>query len=151
MSEPLTIVVDGKPIGKARPRFGKGNVYTTPETEAYETHVGYVARREMRSRQPFKLPLVMRVMAYFEIPASWPEHQRQAALLGVVRHTRKPDFDNIAKVLADALNGIAYEDDKQIVRFEIEKRYGPRAFAAVTVEEITGSYSEAQSQESLAS
>lgn len=144
---PLTIVVEGKPVGKARPRFGRGRVFTPGDTRAFEEHVGYIARREMAGQKPTTMPVVMKVMAHFEVPASWAEHHRQAALLGVIRHTRKPDGDNILKALADALNGIAYADDKQIVRFEVEKRYGPRAFTVVTVNEIEGAYSEAQSQE----
>jgi len=36
---------------------------------------------------------------------------------------KKPDADNIIKIIADALNGLAYKDDCQIVRLEFEKFY----------------------------
>ena len=43
---------------------------------------------------------------------------------GHIRSTKKPDCDNIAKIILDALNGLAYKDDKDIVSCLIEKWYG---------------------------
>ena len=42
---------------------------------------------------------------------------------GEIRPAKKPDIDNVCKVVADALNGVAYNDDRQIVYTEISKRY----------------------------
>ena len=37
--------------------------------------------------------------------------------------TKKPDVDNIIKVVLDGLNKTAYEDDKQVVKVSLEKIY----------------------------
>ena len=38
--------------------------------------------------------------------------------------TKKPDADNIAKVVCDALNGLAYKDDAQVIDLTVHKRFG---------------------------
>ena len=50
-----------------------------------------------------------------------------------IRPTKKPDNDNIAKIILDALNGVAYQDDKQVVSLQVEKYY-TEADEMVTVE-----------------
>lgn len=57
------------------------------------------------------------------IPSSKSKKFKQAAALGVERPTKKPDIDNIFKCVTDALSGIAYKDDKQIVAATVNKRY----------------------------
>lgn len=37
--------------------------------------------------------------------------------------TKKPDIDNIVKVVLDAMNKFAFKDDTQIVKLEVEKLY----------------------------
>ena len=56
-------------------------------------------------------------------------------LLGIIRPTIKPDVDNIAKVILDSLNGLAYKDDKQIVFCIISKWYGENPKVEVILEE----------------
>ena len=38
-------------------------------------------------------------------------------------HTKKPDIDNVAKSVLDALNGLAFDDDSLIHDLQIIKRY----------------------------
>lgn len=64
------------------------------------------------------------VLAVFPVPGSWSKRKRQEALAGLVRPGVKPDFDNVAKLYCDALNGIVWEDDKQIVDGRCIKIYG---------------------------
>jgi len=44
-----------------------------------------------------------------------------------VYHTKKPDIDNLAKAVKDALKGIIYKDDSQIVEAYLSKQYGEPA------------------------
>jgi Holliday junction resolvase RusA-like endonuclease len=154
MTEPVTIVVMGAPVGKGRPRFTRGgHAYTPDKTRSYEQSVALAAKLEMRSRQPIAGPVQMYFRAVFEIPKSWPEKKRMDAILGVIRPTVKPDTDNLIKAVADSLNGIVYRDDSQITEISGSKRYGPQAFVTVTVKPIVGAvtdHSEAQSQEKVA-
>lgn len=138
MTEPVTIVVMGAPVGKGRPRFARGgHAYTPDKTRSYEQSVAKTAKAEMGSRQPIDGPVQMYFRAVFEIPKSWTEKKRMDALLGVIRPTGKPDIDNLIKAM-DALNGIVYRDDSQITEITGSKRYGPQAFVTVTVKPIIG-------------
>lgn len=139
MTEPVTIVVMGAPVGKGRPRFTRGgHAYTPDKTRSYEQAVASAAKTEMGSRQPIDGPVQMYFRAVFEIPKSWSEKKRTDAILGVIRPTGKPDTDNLIKVVADSLNGIVYRDDSQITEISGSKRYGPQAFVTVTVKPIIG-------------
>nr|WP_257263950.1 RusA family crossover junction endodeoxyribonuclease [Endozoicomonas sp. ONNA2] len=64
------------------------------------------------------------VVAVFPIPASRSKKKTGQAQAGLVRPAVKPDFDNVAKLYCDALNGILWEDDKQIVDGRCIKVYG---------------------------
>lgn len=54
-------------------------------------------------------------------------------LQGKILPTKKPDCDNIAKIICDALNGVAYKDDKQIVQLLVSKVYSVEPFVLVTI------------------
>lgn len=126
-SETLLFRVNGIPQGKARPRFTKGGrAYTPAKTRRYEADVE--AALKAAAIQGFvkhgkDTPLEACVTAWFPVPASWPKKKRAAALSGALYPTGKPDADNIAKAVLDAVNGIAFHDDKQIVSLTVRKRY----------------------------
>ena len=54
---------------------------------------------------------------------------------GIIRPTKKPDLDNIAKAVLDSLNGIAYKDDSQIVSMVVSKKYSNRPRVEITLKE----------------
>ena len=62
--------------------------------------------------------------------------KRQQMLDDNIFPTIKPDTDNIAKSILDSLNKIAYLDDKQVVKLEVEKYYSQVPNVAVMIEEI---------------
>ena len=57
------------------------------------------------------------------IPSSKSKKWKQAAAEGVEKPTKKPDVDNLIKIIMDALSGVIYKDDKQIIKMSVEKRY----------------------------
>lgn len=69
-------------------------------------------------------PLVVSVTLEMDVPASWPASKRFAALAGKIRPTGKPDLDNCVKCILDALNGVLWRDDAQVVELSVSKRYG---------------------------
>lgn len=126
----LTFYIAGVPRGKARPRFTKqGRAYTPNFTRDYEreiANIAYDAAVVQNWRKVEKsAPLCVEIVAHFPIAASWSKKQKQAAINGEIRPTVKPDCDNIAKVVLDSLNGIVFDDDRQVVRCAVEKRYAP--------------------------
>jgi Holliday junction resolvase RusA-like endonuclease len=78
-------------------------------------------------------PLFVAVEAVCDVPVSWSKKKRETALSGVSRPTGKPDLDNIAKLYCDALNGIVWKDDSQIVAMQLTKRYGHEPKTIITV------------------
>ena len=75
------------------------------------------------------------IKAYYPIPKSTSKKQHQAMLDGQIRPTKKPDWDNIGKIICDALNGIAYKDDSAIVEAMVEKYYSDEPRVEVLLEE----------------
>ena len=132
------VCIYGEPQGKGRPHFSTvcGHVKTrTPDqTVIYENLVKTEYRNQSGVRFPDDAMLDVRVMAYYTIPKSISKKKRQAMLDHKVRPTKKPDFDNIGKVICDSLNGIAYRDDAQIVDAQVRKFYSdtPRVVVIIT-------------------
>ena len=133
----------GEPQGKGRPRFSTvcGHVKPrTPEkTVLYENLVKTEYRRQTNGiRFPENAMLDVRVIAYYSIPKSVSKKKRQAMLGHQIRPTKKPDADNIQKVICDSLNGLAYRDDAQIVDCQVRKFYSDRPRVVVTILECGG-------------
>lgn len=124
----MRFFVPGTPQGKARARTvtsnGKTHSYTPEKTVRYEADISAAFRTAYPGAKPAKGAMEIKLTAVFPVPVSWPVKKKQAALAGMLKPTVKPDCDNIVKVVADALNGLAWEDDKQIVYATIEKKYG---------------------------
>src|SRR5690606_194541 len=78
-------------------------------------------------------PLRMTMRVDLPIPSSWSKRKQQQALIGELRPCVKPDIDNFVKAALDALNGVVFADDKQVVRVEAEKRYALQPKLVVTV------------------
>lgn len=129
----------GEPKGKGRPRFCRntGHAITPKDTVNYETlvHMEYVAQCE-EFRFPDDAMLDMRIKAYYSIPKSKSKKQRAAMLSGKIRPTKKPDMDNVVKIIADALNQVAYRDDTQIVDCQCRKFYSENPRVEVTIKTV---------------
>jgi len=140
MTQSISIDITGAPVAKGRPRMavvqGRARAFTPAKTRSWENDARQLARIEMGSRKPFARPISCVVIAYFVPPKSWPAWKRAAALNGEIAHTGKPDVDNIVKAVKDALNGVVWTDDAQVVELAAEKRYGERARVWVKVSEI---------------
>lgn len=122
----VRVIVPGKARGKQRHRTlqtRKGvRHYTPSETvnaEAWVRHCYVDQVGKTFFKGAMRLEMVVRV----EPPASWSNKKRAAALSGEIRPTTKPDADNALKLFQDALNGVAWADDVQIVSVAVEKVY----------------------------
>lgn len=128
MKNSLHIRINGEPRGKQRPRFTKqGRAYTPKETRQYEQEIREAALKAAAIQQYTKpgadCPVQVRITSHCAIPKSWGKKKREAAQQGKIRPAVKPDADNIGKQFCDALNEIAYHDDKQVVELLVSKRY----------------------------
>ena len=73
---------------------------------------------------------------FYSIPKSTPKKNIEPMLAGKIRPCKKPDIDNIIKIIFDALNGVAYKDDTQIFEVHAVERYGETARVEVELFEI---------------
>lgn len=133
----LRFSVRGQPVGKARPRFSRTRVYTPANTVYYERQIGEAAKAAMFGFPPVAPDVAfdVEIEAYYAVPASWSKKRRLSALQGVDRPMTKPDLDNLAKAVLDGMNGIVFEDDKQVVGLSVTKHYSdtPRVEVVVRV------------------
>lgn len=130
--------IPGKVQAKQRPRFNGKFAYTPKETIAYENWVRTCYLEKYRGQPILENPLKVKIIAYYEIPKSTSKKRRLEMKDDKVFPTVKPDTDNIAKSILDSLNNIAYLDDKQVVKLEVEKYYSDVASVVVMIEEIGG-------------
>lgn len=128
-----------KAIGKERPRVNTrtGRVYTPTKTSSFEEKVKWAFKGKYNvatelSTKPFKA----KITAIFEPPQSISKKKKEE-LLFKVNYTKKPDADNIAKIILDSLNGLAYKDDSQVSALLVLKDYGTENKIIVELEEIS--------------
>ncbi len=137
----LNFTIPGEPCGQGRPRFttinGHAKAYDPEKSRNYKAYVKLLATDEARKIgwQCSDKPIRMTIVASCSIPKSATKKFRERALAGYERPTKKPDIDNIYKGIADALTGVAYKDDKQVIATEIYKNYNDTANVQVWIYE----------------
>lgn len=140
LTEILRFTVEGKPVGKARPRFTRrGFAYTPEKTVRYEAAVRAACIEAMRAQGVHKrvgVPLAIKCAFFFEPPKSWSKKRRTEAA-DLAPYDQKPDGDNLLKIVKDALNGVAYDDDKRICSETATKQYSGSFLADITLYEVT--------------
>ena len=141
--EDMKFTIPGTPFGKQRPRVvHNGNfseAYTPKETVSYENLVKTSYSDIARGRKfQDDAMLDVRIIAYYPVPKSVSKKKRKEMLEHKIRPTKKPDWDNIGKIICDSLNQIAYRDDAQIVDSQVRKFYSENARVEVIIKEVAG-------------
>lgn len=132
-----SFTVPGEPQGKARPRAvkqgGRMNIYTPQKTKDYERGIAIAYRTQCNGM--FSGAVQVEIHAYYEIPKSASRKRALDMVSDKERPTKKPDGDNIAKAVCDALNGLAYKDDSQVVDLTVRKYYSKFPHVQVFISE----------------
>ena len=145
--EVIQFTVYGEPQGKGRPRFvarynpatkkSFGQAHTPEKTIVYENLIRTEYSLQTKNfRYPDDAMLDMRIMAYYGVPKSVSKKKKALMLEGKIRPTKKPDMDNVLKVVADSLNQVAYKDDTQIVDAQCRKFYSVKPRIEVIIKQI---------------
>jgi Holliday junction resolvase RusA-like endonuclease len=138
MTFQLHFMVEGTPIGKGRPKFARrGNfvsTYTPAKTRNYEDIIKVAATQAM-TEPPIETPLAVFVYIAVPVPMSYSKKRKENCLVGIEKPVKKPDIDNVAKCFLDAMNGIVYKDDSQVVSLHVTKEYGTVGMVEVMVRE----------------
>ena len=131
--------IPGKIQAKQRPRFSRsGVVYTPKETRMYENFVRecYFDYAGQYKWEPYDGQIRAEVEVFIQVPKSDSKAKKQAKLIGEIRPTIKPDCDNLAKSILDSLNGLAYQDDRQIIELSVKKFYAEQSEVKIRLMEV---------------
>lgn len=138
----LTLTILDTPTGKGRPRFGNGRAYTPKKTLTAEARVRQAWHDAGAQRLPDEVPLSARIDCYLTRPSTHYKRTRDLSAAGRragVRPRKKPDVDNAAKLVLDALEGYAYSSDAAIVGLTVAKWWaesGEYERVVITISEL---------------
>ncbi len=135
----ISFIVYGEPIGKARPRVTRyGHAFTPKKSKDYELAIkeqASLAMNILRLSVSDK-PIILEINVFKAITASWTKKTKRMALNGGYPKFRKPDLDNVIKAVKDALNGVVYQDDTQVVKLKSSWRYDVEPRIEVNINEV---------------
>lgn len=129
--------VPGKITGKGRPRVNSytGIVYTPTKTKDYECLLEQYFLLKYPKFKTLEGRIKVEIKAYFSIPKSAKKTDEKQMLENKISPTKKPDIDNIVKVILDSMNKFAFKDDTQITKLEVEKIYAKEEKVVIKIEE----------------
>lgn len=129
----VSFVIPMKPSGKERPRLANGVVYTPAKTKAYENFIKGCYIEQCGDVSFGDRSIRMNITAYVPVLTKFRKTEKIAALNGELKPTAKPDADNILKAILDALNELAYDDDRYIYQISVERIYSDDPRTEVTI------------------
>lgn len=127
----LEIHIPGQPFRQKRHRTGKNGRYDPSAGDKATIQKNLLFYKPVA---PMAGPVIVRIEAYFQTPLSWSGAKQE-------RHEGKyrpktPDTDNIVKILFDAMNGMIWEDDKQVVSSKVDKYYSTKPRTIIRIKEL---------------
>lgn len=127
----------GSIVGKARPRMNTrtGKAYTPTNTKNYEYFLRQWFIRKYHNFKPIDGRVKVSIIAYFEVPKSTSKKKEAEMLSNSISPTKKPDIDNIVKIVLDGMNKFAFKDDTQVIKLEVEKKYAETPRISIKIEE----------------
>jgi Holliday junction resolvase RusA-like endonuclease len=132
--DPVTVIINGEPVAKGRPRMTRrGFVYTPAATRRFEAHGRLSAQLAMGDRPLIDVPVRIELLVELPVPASWSRRKTADAITGHIRPTSRPDVDNYLKAILDAINSIVVADDAQVVEVYAKKKFSvaPKMIATI--------------------
>jgi Holliday junction resolvase RusA-like endonuclease len=135
----VTFKLDADPVGKQRARYARrGNfvqTYTPDKTRNYEALLKEAAIEAMGSSEPLETPVSLYLYIRVPIPKSFSKKKVQDCLNGSEQPMKKPDSSNVLKSVEDAMNGVVYMDDCQIINHHMTRVYSTLAGVDICVKE----------------
>ena len=126
-----SIFIDIRPKAAPRPRVTRNGTYNDPSYTNYKKTIALQSKNTFKQKDT---ALAMHLEFYFKIPKSWSKEKKE----NIPHHTSIPDVDNLTKSIKDALNGIAYKDDSQVISVFARKQYGVKDGVMIDIVEIEG-------------
>lgn len=137
----IEFTIDGIPQAKKRPRFSTINgyvkTYSPSDNISYENWVKLCYKNQIGDMAfTGTEPLKASIVAYFQTPTTWSKKKKALANEGIIKPTNSKDVDNIAKIILDALNQVAFQDDHYITDLSVKKRYSVIPRVEVILDEV---------------
>ncbi len=138
----IKLVIYGEPVAQGRPRFARVgkyvHTYDPQKSKNYKQLVRFWVTQQLKKIEGFKPlenALYVDLTFYMSIPSSWSKKKRIEADSGVIRPTSKRlgDADNLCKSVTDAISGLIYVDDSQIVKLGVSKYYSDTPRCEMTI------------------
>ena len=130
----VSFTIEGEPVGKGRPRHGKYKTYTPAKTKSVENNIAYFYK--VNVGYYFEGYVKLNLNLYYSIAKSDSKKKKLIKLNNELRPNKKPDIDNVVKLVADALNEVAYKDDTQIIELRCRKFYSDIPRMEITIEDL---------------
>ena len=157
----IRFIIDGSPVAKQSVKLGtvtlqNGKVlptkYTPKEMKNYANWVRICFKKAYPNHRASVFedkPLMCKITVNKQIPKSFSKKNQVLAFNGELIPTTKPDCDNISKNICDALNEIAYPDDRQIAKLIVEKKFNTENYTVVEIDTLTKSETSETRQQQL--
>lgn len=132
------MVIPGEAVPQGRPRWGNGHAYDPEKSRRYKAYVREVARENVPPDErewPVTGSVKLTCIIYRGVPKSWSRCKRELALAEEIDPITKPDLSNYIKGIEDALKGVWYVDDSQVIDCPATKVYAeePRVYVRMEV------------------
>ena len=131
----MRLIIDGKPEPQLRPRISGNRMYDPKKTKDYKSYVSLMARKQYKGEMLIS-PLSVEMDIYRQIPKSVSKKRRKLKDDKLIRPVVKPDVDNYTKGILDALNGIVYKDDSQVVDLTARKYYSENPRVEINIKVV---------------
>jgi Holliday junction resolvase RusA-like endonuclease len=136
----IAFTVYGNPVAQGRPKFsshgGFTRAYDPKNSKDYKDYVK-LAATEHAPAALLEGPIGMVLTVYRSTPKSFSKKKSAQAEAGQIVPTTKPDVDNYLKGVKDALKGVIWKDDSQVVEVFARKRYSARPRIEVKIKELS--------------
>ncbi len=132
-----SVLIKIRPKAAPRPRVTRNGTYNPIAYTNYKKAIALIAKTKFDKKDT---ALKMHIEFFFKIPKSWSKVKKES----IPHHTSVPDVDNLIKGIKDALNGVAYNDDSQVISVFARKQYGDEDSIFVEVLEVKNNNKDGQ-------
>lgn len=140
MASHIKLIINKTPQPQSRPRFtARGryvHAYENKKITMYKRMIAATYQSYFGAVKPTEKAIAVDVVFYRPVQKSISKIERQRRLTGESLPAIKPDIDNYVKAILDALNGVAFRDDKQIISLNAKKLYSDKPRTEIEIKEI---------------
>lgn len=137
MDKSITIVkMDSFTKERPRTNFHTGAIYTPSKTLKREKYIAQQFALQNIGWGISDGPVSIEIEIEVNVPVNARKKDKEDMKKGLIYPIKKPDVDNVAKLVLDGLQGVAFDDDYQVVELKVRKKYGEEKKLKIVVEKL---------------